>query len=880
MDYSFQITENGYTVWITKESFDQLNEAEQKRIERIRKDPWKELLEIGMESKDEEDPVLSFLRECASSFVDDLLRTAGLEEQRENAECQPDEERMEQIKASVPFVKEAGLVADAWIKNLYASLLDVFHQEIKDYPGSVKKYFNEKNPALNPAEKVFFHLVEHREGDYPFAFLATYAQKMEDGSIRHFPLHHALEQYQGDTPKILELLSCLNQAAKACPLIGSLMISGELFHPVGLEASEAYEYLCSVDELGKLGIVCRIPNWWKKRSSSIHLNVSIGEKKESLLGLKSLLSLRPSLSVDGKKLTKAEINQILNSSDGLVLIKGRWVEADKERLRAMLDQLDHLPEDITLGQALRIQAGLENENTLGLDESIGTITNGKWLASLRSKLSDPSILRNTAMPKGFQAKLRPYQTDGYNWLNTLSSMQFGALLADDMGLGKTVQTLAWLDKEHQSNPDAKALLIVPASLSGNWKKEAAQFAPDLDLQILHGQTAKKLNEQLEEQIKENKLPFLTITTYNMASRLEALKETHWDFLILDEAQAIKNPTTKQSTTIKKIPAEMRLAMTGTPIENDLINLWSIFDFLNAGLLGSLSQFRKFAKDLNEDTRESARLQKMISPFMLRRLKTDKNVISDLPEKVETNEYAKLSAKQKVLYNQALEDLKMALAKDGSDDDNGIARKGLVLASLTKFKQICNHPVQYLGQTDFDPKDSGKFELLRQICEPIAENHECVLVFTQFRQMTNVLDDYLASIFNARGFVINGQTPAQKRQEIVDAFQKQETYIPYVVLSLRAAGTGLTLTQASHVIHFDRWWNPAVENQATDRAFRIGQTKNVMVHKFVSEDTIEEKIDEMITNKQALADSIITDSTESWLTSLSDDELLSIMRMKL
>lgn len=880
MDYSFQITENGYTVWITKESFDQLNEAEQKRIERIRKDPWKELLEIGMESKDEEDPVLSFLRECASSFVDDLLRTAGLEEQRENAECQPDEERMEQIKASVPFVKEAGLVADAWIKNLYASLLDVFHQEIKDYPGSVKKYFNEKNPALNPAEKVFFHLVEHREGDYPFAFLATYAQKMEDGSIRHFPLHHALEQYQGDTPKILELLSCLNQAAKACPLIGSLMISGELFHPVGLEASEAYEYLCSVDELEKLGIVCRIPNWWKKRSSSIHLNVSIGEKKESLLGLKSLLSLRPSLSVDGKKLTKAEINQILNSSDGLVLIKGRWVEADKERLRAMLDQLAHLPEDITLGQALRIQAGLENENTLGLDESIGTITNGKWLASLRSKLSDPSILRNTAMPKGFQAKLRPYQTDGYNWLNTLSSMQFGALLADDMGLGKTVQTLAWLDKEHQSNPDAKALLIVPASLSGNWKKEAAQYAPDLDLQILHGQTAKKLNEQLEEQIKENKLPFLTITTYNMASRLEALKETHWDFLILDEAQAIKNPTTKQSTTIKKIPAEMRLAMTGTPIENDLINLWSIFDFLNAGLLGSLSQFRKFAKDLNEDTRESARLQKMISPFMLRRLKTDKNVISDLPEKVETNEYAKLSAKQKVLYNQALEDLKMALAKDGSDNDNGFARKSLVLASLTKFKQICNHPAQYLGQTDFDPKDSGKFELLRQICEPIAENHECVLVFTQFRQMTNVLDDYLASIFNARGFVINGQTPAQKRQEIVDAFQKQETYIPYVVLSLRAAGTGLTLTQASHVIHFDRWWNPAVENQATDRAFRIGQTKNVMVHKFVSEDTIEEKIDEMITNKQALADSIITDSTESWLTSLSDDELLSIMRMKL
>lgn len=413
---------------------------------------------------------------------------------------------------------------------------------------------------------------------------------------------------------------------------------------------------------------------------------------------------------------------------------------------------------------------------------------------------------------------------------------------------------------------------------------AAQFTPDLSTGVIHG---RKAMDEFEKTMKED-LPFLNLTTYGMGTRLDALKEIHWDFLVLDEAQAIKNPKTRQTSSIKKIPAEMKLAMTGTPIENDLTNLWSIFDFLNQGLLGTQKQFAGYIKEGSKaESAFLSRLQKTISPFLLRRLKSDKKIISGLPDKVEQNDYITLSDAQVVLYRRVVEELAQKLAekeasKKASENipDTSIDHKGLVLSTLSKLKQICNHPDQYLGENGYSPADSGKFAMLKEICEPIAENHESVPVFTQYREMTEHLAAYLETIFGARGFVIHGETPIKKWQEIVDTFNKQETYIPFVVLSLRAAGTGLNLTQASHVVHFDRWWNPAVENQATDRAYRIGQKKNVIVHKFVCSNTIEEKINTMIESKQKLADDVVGSTAESWLTSMSDEELIRTMGMGL
>lgn len=696
---------------------------------------------------------------------------------------------------------------------------------------------------------------KNKDGPYPFAFLATYTHQTKSGAIRHLPLSEILKEYQDDQKKILELLSCLNQAAEICSMLGRLMATGELFHPIGLNDQEAYAFLKSVSELEKAGIVCRIPNWWRTRSASLSLNVKIADKKPSLLGLDSLISITPQIRAEGMKLTKAEIKQLLTRADGLALIKGKWIEVNHDKLEELLAKMEKFPESMDLREAMMMQAGIREPEWMQEDSDSVSISRGKWLASIFDKLSAPEILRQTALPRKLNATLRPYQQDGYNWLNALSSLRFGALLADDMGLGKTVQTLAWVEKEHQKDPEKKALLVVPASLIANWRKEASQFTPDLSVGIPHG---KKAVDAFKTSAKAD-LPFLNLTTYGIVSRLDALKDIHWDFLVLDEAQAIKNPKTRQTSSVKGLQADMRLAMTGTPIENDLINLWSIFDFLNRGVLGTQKEFANFIQQGRASESDYlGKLQKTISPFLLRRLKSDKRIISDLPDKIEQNDYIELSESQIVLYKKIVSELAEKLAEKQAQSMSGeidshasIEHKGLVLSTLSKLKQVCNHPDQYLGDTAYVPSESGKFKMLAELCEPIAQNHESVLIFTQYREMTEHLAKFLETIFGAKGFIIHEQTPIKKRQKIVDAFNRQETYIPFVVLSLKAAGTGLNLTQASHVIHFDRWWNPAVENQATDRAYRIGQKKNVIVHKFVCSNTIEEKINEMIESKQKL-----------------------------
>ncbi|MDE7478861.1 MAG: DEAD/DEAH box helicase, partial [Lachnospiraceae bacterium] len=396
---------------------------------------------------------------------------------------------------------------------------------------------------------------------------------------------------------------------------------------------------------------------------------------------------------------------------------------------------------------------------------------------------------------------------GYTWLNYIDQLGFGACLADDMGLGKTVQVLAYLEKLRKVKSDAKVLLIVPASLMGNWQKETEKFVPDMDYYLLHGKSASVLEQELAGNIS-----FLTITTYGMATRIQSLQEQMWDCLILDEAQAIKNPGTKQTRQIKTLNARMRIAMTGTPIENDLTNLWSLFDFLNKGLMGTSKEFREFCKGLQSHPQGYTKLRTMISPFMLRRVKTDKSIISDLPEKIETVEYATMSKKQIVLYRKVVSDMEKRITEAESD----ISRKGVVLAAIMKLKQICNHPDQYLGQEQYKQEDSGKLALLREICETIYEKRERVIVFTQFKEITQYLSMFLKEVFQRDGYVIHGGTAVAKRQKIVDAFQGEE-YVPFIVLSVKAGGTGLNLTKANHVIHFDRWWNPAVDKQATYRA---------------------------------------------------------------
>lgn len=853
------------------ESRGTLSGAEKEWKEAFDKDPQAAWYALGFARLPEEiTPSFAWLARVASTFADLLAAKPQLEVAREATEVPLEESQAESLLEQVPFCLGSEFLDADWIEKGFARLQAAFQKDAAGFEGSMKKYFAQKNEGIHLSERIYFHLVENKnDADYPFAFLATYAAKTDKGKIRHLPLGHVLKEFQSDDPKLLSLLSCLSKVCALSDFLDEIVTSGEIFHPLQLSSQEAYWLLQAWPAIEQAGISFRVPNWWKKKQSSVSLQISMGQNRSSLVGLDSLLSATPTLVVDGRKLSLKEMKELLAQDEGLYLLKGSWVEVDHEKLKQLMDLMAQSKTDLSFLDVLKLQAGLE-ENKTGLPEA-AQITNGRWLSTLLNKLSSPDQSRNARLPKSIKASLHPWQKTGYSWLETMASLHLGACLADDMGLGKTLQVLSHLESLRQRQPDAKVLLAAPASLLMNWKKEAARFVPSMDVKILHGEKAEVLNAAIEAE----DLAFLNITTYAMVTRLRALAQREWDVVVLDEAQAIKNPGTKQTRAIKALMAKERIAMTGTPIENDLSNLWSLFDFLNQGLLGTRTQFARYCKSLEQNPANYARLRKMIAPFLLRRLKTDKTIVKDLPEKIERPEYISLSRKQTALYLDQIQALEQSLQEAREDD---IQRKGMVLAAISRFKQICNHPDQFLSQNTYKPEESGKFEVLKEICQTIAQKHECVLVFTQYREIIPALDAWLQEVFGLPGMVIHGGVPVEKRQELVDAFNAQKTYIPYMVLSLRAAGTGLNLTRANHVVHFDRWWNPAVENQATDRAFRIGQKQNVVVHTFISAGTIEEKIDEMIAQKKDLAEKVTGSSPESWITELSNEELLDLVRL--
>ena len=492
-------------------------------------------------------------------------------------------------------------------------------------------------------------------------------------------------------------------------------------------------------------------------------------------------------------------------------------------------------------------------------------------------------------PPGLRAELRPYQAIGVRWLWLLHRLGLGACLADDMGLGKTIQVLGLLllVKERAARAGAPrelaapasgtgpALLVVPASLIANWEAEIDRFAPSLRVLVAHPSAPEGVAE--DSAPRDLDAADVVITTYGLTHRLRWLPEREWPMVILDEAQAIKNPGTRQARAVKALRARSRAALTGTPVENRLADLWSLFDFLNPGLLGSARAFASFAARLGQRPGGYAPLRELTRPYILRRLKTDRRVIADLPEKTELRAYCGLSKLQAALYQESVRSLADKLGSLGPTP--GMERRGAVLAALMRLKQICNHPSQWLRDGAWAPGDSGKFARLGELAEVVADKQEKVLVFTQFREVTEPLAAFLAGVFGRAGLVMHGATPVGQRRALVAEFQDDER-VPFFVLSLKAGGTGLNLTAASHVVHFDRWWNPAVEDQATDRAFRIGQRKNVLVHKFVCRGTVEEKIDALIASKQGLARQVVEAGGEALLTEMSDAELLRVVSLDL
>ncbi len=832
-------------------------------------------------------PVLSYWREFGARYVTALCALPGIGEGGAKPPVPiPAAGQLDKMAAAVPPMTGAEYLTAAVLTDLWRDTDAAFDAELAEAKVSVQEFLKSRHPAWNLVGRVHFNLAENRtDEDAPFAFLATYTTRLSaEAKAQHLPLGKALQEYAGakNRERLLSLLMPVQRAAEQCGWLKTMVDGGEIFHPLRWSPQQALQLLKDASALEGAGIVVRMPaSWPMNRPARPQVKATVGGEAPAQLGLDALLDFRMEVTLDGEMLTRAEIKRLLAQSDGLAFMRGKWVEIDHERLSRTLEQFEAIErraaaDGLSFGEAMRLLAGAgisgEAASTQGDIDWSQTVA-GPWLAQTLVELRRPDGLSRVDPGRLLHGTLRAYQHVGVQWLHLLSHLRLGACLADDMGLGKTIQVLSLLLvlKEQGAGKGKPSLLVAPASLLANWAAEISRFAPSLRVALIHPSAEKPTVTGAADLAGVD----LATTSYGFFARTAWLTDVMWNLVVIDEAQAIKNPAAKQTKAVKQLQADARIALTGTPIENRLGDLWSIFDFINPGLLGSSKQFSTFVKHLADRPHNPyGPLRELVRPYILRRMKTDRRIIADLPDKTEVKAFCLLSRKQAALYQQAVDDL-----SDRLENADGMQRRGIILSLLMRLKQICNHPSQWLGDNAWDEEDSGKFARLREIAEEIAARQQKALIFTQFRETTAPLAAFLGSVFGRSGLILHGETEVRKRKDLVRKFQEDDD-VPFFVISVKAGGAGLNLTAASHVIHFDRWWNPAVENQATDRAFRIGQTKNVLVHKFVCRGTVEDRIDRMIEAKQQLAGDLLGGGAETVLTEMKDDELLKLVTLDL
>ena len=772
------------------------------------------------------------------------------------------------VKASPAQLKNLAASHKAWMRNLHVAGDAAF-----------RIAFRLEAPALQKEPWQLHYLIQAKD-DPSLLIPANEVWKKTKGALTH--LGHRFEQPQE------KLLAGLGYAARLFPPVTE-SLKGKRPTELSVDASGAYTFLRETAPLLEgAGFGILVPPWWNKKGARLGVKVKMKSKQskdaiaKGRMTMESLVNYQWKLSLGETELTEAEFKALAKLKSPLVQIRGQWVTLDAEQIEAAIQfwEKHQLEGEMSLLEAMKL--GLGGETSAGGLPIDGVVSDG-WLAEWMQKFEQSDKLEQLPQPKNLEGQLRPYQLYGYSWLTFLRKWGMGALLADDMGLGKTIQTISLLlrEKGTKKKMSAPVLLIAPTSVVTNWEREIGRFAPGLQTYIHRGSDRLR-GEEMRSAVKDKDV---VLTSYPVA-RLDAesIQSIKWLAVILDEAQNIKNPEAKQTQAIRKIDAEFRIALTGTPVENRLSELWSIMHFLNPGYLGARKAFREnFAMPIERYHDEEAikQLKQLTAPFILRRVKTDPRVISDLPEKVETKVYCTLMEEQATLYEAVVQDVMKKI-----EEEEGIKRRGLVLSMMMQLKQICNHPVQYLHQSSKNSAEislherSGKLERLGELLEEVlaAARGDRALIFTQFAEMGEMLADYLPKAFGAATQFLHGGTPAKIRDQMVTRFQEDDHAPPIFILSLKAGGTGLNLTRANHVFHFDRWWNPAVEDQATDRAFRIGQKRNVQVHKFVTTGTLEEMIDDMIESKKGLAQAVVG-SGENWITEMSTDELRRVVSLR-
>ncbi|MEO1589833.1 MAG: DEAD/DEAH box helicase, partial [Cyanobacteria bacterium J06632_22] len=752
---------------------------------------------------------------------------------------------------------------------------------------------------LNDALNTWTTPLQNVEGDALNQLRTCFVLEPPPSGQLDWTLHYALQGLDNETYKVsaetiwqhaVDQFEYRDRTVEAPQetLLGGLGRAARLYPPIKdsltqqcpstcqLDPVQAYEFIkVTSNRLLDNGFGVELPENLSDsgETNRLGLRVQVVEpSKKQRVGLQSLLNFNWELSLGGESVTEEEFQALIAQQTPLVEVNGQWVELRPQDVRAAQGFFENRKKSnrLSIEDLIRISTG----DTQLIDKLpvVDFKTSGKLKELITTLTTGNQSLTEVEEPEGFEGQLRPYQARGVSWLSFLEQWGMGACLADDMGLGKTVQLIAFLLKLREEEALAgPVLLICPTSVLTNWEREVHRFGPDLKTLMYHGDKRPKGRDLVAATQKTH----LIITSYALVARdLKDLKKITWRGLVLDEAQNIKNADAKQSQAVRELESEFRIALTGTPVENRLTELWSIMDFLNPNYLGPKNFFqRRFATPIERygDTASLKTLRGLVQPFILRRLKTDRSIIQDLPEKQEMNVFCGLSSEQGRLYQKTVDE---ALAT--IDEAEGVQRRGLILGLLVKLKQICNHPAQFLKQKELGkPRRSAKLQRLHEMLEEVISEGDRALIFTQFAEWGKLLQAHLTANLDPQTMFLYGSTSKNAREDMVDRFQQDPNGPKLFILSLKAGGVGLNLTRANHVFHFDRWWNPAVENQATDRAFRIGQTRNVQVHKFVCSGTLEERINDMINSKKALAEQVVG-AGEQWLTELDTEQLRDLL----
>ena len=800
-----------------------------------------------------------------------------------------------------PTVTEASSVHDAWLSGLTRTDPEVHSnpQQLQKLRRQAAEWQRPANIKANSPYRLCLRLEEPPEPDPDEDEQAI---RQEDWYLRYLLQPHDdhslllpaqavwKNQLNGHHPGFNDaefLLSSLAQAGTACPPITDSL---KKKHPDGkiLSPQEAHGFLeTQAAELQQAGFGVMLPAWWTRQATKTRPTIRARAKTPSMQGgsgmsMTSLIKLNIDVALGDDPISPEELQQLAGLKVPLVRFRGQWLEINAQEIQAAAD---FWRDRDTLTLKETVQIGLQAHDQAEAD-NVSLIADG-WLKDLLEQLQQKAKIEVLTAPSKFEGELRHYQQLGYSWLAFLARWGLGACLADDMGLGKTVQTLAALQRDSQEGNARPNLLVCPTSVINNWQREAAKFTPGLAVLVHHG-PSRSYGDKFLEQAQAHQVVITSYGTMNRDKQL--LTSLTWRAAILDEAQNIKNPASQVAGAARSIQADYRVALTGTPVENHVGDLWSIMQFLNPGLLGTQAEFkRNYFKPIHsangngngngkgqghsDGQAATDRLQKATGPFILRRLKTDRTIIDDLPDKNETKQYCTLTKEQATLYEAVLREAETRL-----ESATGIARRGSILDTLTKLKQACNHPRHLLGDNSVIEARSGKLTRLQELLDELLPAGDRVLIFSQFAEMGKILQQHVQQTYGLETPFLHGTVTRNNRDKMVQRFQNDDDGPQVFVLSLKAGGSGLNLTRANHVVHYDRWWNPAVENQATDRAFRIGQTKDVHVHKMICAGTLEDRIDTMIEIKQQTANQVVGATSERWLTELSNAELHEVLAL--